>query len=119
MNQGIFQSLKYYGLFLLATKVPLDLALQDSFQTSAQEDISPECQARLDRDPINEVVIIQPYYVNTFVAQNTEFVVGDSLTITVDNAPTSFNTIIDATSTSSLSSSGIRCRPILYNTCMS
>jgi hypothetical protein len=48
---------------------------------------------------VTKVYIIEPVYINTYVQQNTTFAVNDHLTITVDNAPTSFDGVVKGTST--------------------
>lgn len=70
---------------------------------------SPDLARTIDDCTLIEVVtkvyIVEPIYINTFVETNTTFTVNDHLTITVDNAPTSFNGIVHGTSTSLITSS--------------
>ena len=56
-------------------------------------------------ESVTKVYVIEPIYINTYVQQNTTFSVNDYLTITVDNAPTSFDSVVRGTSTTLITSS--------------
>jgi hypothetical protein len=50
--------------------------------------------------PVDYVIVIQPVYISTYVPQNTEFIIGTGLTITVTNAPATIDTTVLVTVTS-------------------
>lgn len=54
---------------------------------------------------VTKVYIIEPIYINTYVQHNTTFAVNDYLTITVEDAPTSFDGIVKGTTTTQMTSS--------------
>lgn len=54
---------------------------------------------------VTKVYVVEPVYINTYVHHNTTFSVNDYLTITVDNAPTSFDGVVRGTSTTLITSS--------------
>ena len=58
--------------------------------------LSAALQARQACNPqivVTKVVYVIPILINTYVAQNTSFAVNSDLTITVNNAPTSFDAV--------------------------
>jgi hypothetical protein len=50
-------------------------------------------------ETVTKVYIIEPFYINTYMQQSTTFAINDHLTITVGNAPTSFDVVVKGTST--------------------
>jgi hypothetical protein len=56
-------------------------------------------------ETFTKIYIIEPVHVNTYMQENTTFAINDHLTITVDNAPTSFDGVVKGTSTTLITSS--------------
>lgn len=93
--------------FLFFSRIPFSLtvfhvafadAAQTVYQAVIQDNISGPCQAAY-QEQVTKVVLVEPVYINTFVSENTTFRVNDGLTVTVDNAPTSFDTVTYGTTT--------------------
>jgi hypothetical protein len=55
------------------------------------------------REFVTKIIFYEnPIYINTFVETNTTFAVNDYLTVTVENAPTSFDLLTVGTSKSTI-----------------
>lgn len=91
-------SFQLISLIILTFPVTLAKAIQTVYQTITQTDFEGPCQTAYGGSAV-EIVVVDPWYINTFVAQNMTFRVDDGLTVTVDNAPTSFDTVTYRTST--------------------
>jgi hypothetical protein len=89
-------------LILLALYLPLGIGVVVQPNIQALRTTVDVCNLV---DSVTKVYIIEPVYINTYVQQNTTFSVNDHLTITVDNAPPSFDGVVQGTSTTIITSS--------------
>ena len=64
---------------------------------------------------VTKVIVAQPIYINTFAAENTSFAVNRYLTLTVNDAPTSFDEVVTGMSTTFWTRSVSVPRVSLYN----
>lgn len=81
----------------VALRITWSNAAQTTYRTIIDDGIDGPCQ-QVFRNEVTKVVFVDPIYINTFVVQNTTFEVNDHLTVTVDNAPTSIDTVTYGTS---------------------
>lgn len=89
-----------YCFSLRATLALLILLINTNAGFAAND----SCEASYGtRELVTKIIFYEsPIYINTYVDTNTTFAVNDYLTVTVENAPTSFDLLTVGTSKSTI-----------------